>query len=314
MNQNETPKFDTMKKTMFYMMIPFALVGIGFVTVPTFLSRSTPSVQIDFSQKVNLALRQTAHRLLKQAGDSTSRIAPIKQTQENTYLVELGHSFNYDSLPTFLQKSFVERGIQDKYEVAVWDCSVRQLILGYTSVDVSKNKDIPCQGRDQTAGCLNFTVTFTEQTSFWAKNMGIWFILGGLFLSAFAASAYFFFLNSKKKEKAKEETTLENNIQIDETHLLQVGKSVFDTRNQTFTTDAIVQKLTSRESKLLQLFCKHPNELLDRDFILKSVWEDEGVLVTRTVDVFISRLRKILKDDESLKITNVHSRGYRFEV
>lgn len=300
-----------MKKTILYILLPFTLLGIGFASFSAFVSEKTPpSVSTDFSQKVNLALRQTAHRLLKQAGDSTSRIAPIKKTAENTYLVELERDFDYNSLPVFLQNSFSEHNIQSKYDVAVWDYDIKELILGYTSSDLSKGENVPCQGREQTAGHFNFTVTFSEPTSFWAKNTWIWFVLGGLSALTLATSVYFFFLNSKKKP----EITVENDIQIDETHLLQIGKSIFDTRNQTFTTDDTIQKLTAREAKLLQLFCEHQNELLDRDFILKAVWEDEGVLVTRTVDVFISRLRKILKDDASLKIVNVHSRGYRFET
>lgn len=300
-----------MKKTILYILLPFTLLGIGFASFSAFISEKTPpSVKNDFSQKVNLALRQTAHQLLKQAGDSTSRIAPIKKTAENTYLVELEHAFNYNSLPVFLQNSFAEHGVQGKYDVAVWDYDIKELILGYTSSDLSKGENVPCQGREQTAGHFKFTVTFAEPTSFWAKNIWIWFVLGGLSALTLATSAYFLFLNKKKKP----EIIPENDLQTDKTHLIAIGKSVFDIRNQTFTTDDTTQKLTFREAKLLQLFCEHQNELLDRDFILKAVWEDEGVLVTRTVDVFISRLRKILKHDESLKITNVHSRGYRFEV
>ena len=96
--------------------------------------------------------------------------------------------------------------------------------------------------------------------------------------------------------------------------MIRVGNSIFDTNNQIFKYNNIETKLTYREAKLLQLFCAHKNELLDRDYILKQVWEDEGVLVGRSVDVFVSRLRKIMKNDDSLKISNVHARGYRFEI
>ena len=73
-------------------------------------------------------------------------------------------------------------------------------------------------------------------------------------------------------------------------------------------------KLTYREAKLLQLLANHPNQVLERDQILKLVWEDEGITVGRSVDVFISRLRKLLAEDPTLRITAVHGVGYRFEV
>jgi Transcriptional regulatory protein, C terminal len=302
-----------MKKTILYIVLPFMLLGVGFASFTAFLSeKGAPSVKIAFSQKINLALRQTAHRLLQQVGDSTSRIAPIKQTADNSYFVELKHGFTYDSLPVFLQRSFMEHGIEGNYDVAVLDCGGKGLILGYASFNLNKEngEGVPCSGRNQTGGCINFSVTFTDTPPVLAKNNWIGFILGGFSFLGLAAGAYFLFLKTKKNN----EVTVENKILTDETHLIPIGNSVFNTRNQTFTTGDMVQKLTFQESKLLNLFCQHQNELLDRDFILKSVWDDEGVLVTRSVDVFISRLRKILKEDAVLKITNVHSRGYRFET
>jgi two-component system, OmpR family, response regulator len=92
------------------------------------------------------------------------------------------------------------------------------------------------------------------------------------------------------------------------------GNSAFDTVNQSLITEGQKTDLTYREAKLLKFFCQHKNKLLERDFILKAVWEDEGIIVGRSVDVFVSRLRKLLKDNPSVKISNVHSVGYRFEV
>ena len=62
------------------------------------------------------------------------------------------------------------------------------------------------------------------------------------------------------------------------------------------------------------LFTTNQNVLLKRDFILKSVWKDDSYFVGRSLDVFISKLRKYFKDDSSVKITNVHGSGYKFEV
>jgi two-component system, OmpR family, response regulator len=99
----------------------------------------------------------------------------------------------------------------------------------------------------------------------------------------------------------------------DEVHLIKFGNSVLNTTNQTLRTEGVETQLTFRELKLLQLFYQHKNKLLEKDFILKSVWGDDVIIVGRSVDVFVSRLRKLLKDNPSVKFTNVHSVGYRFD-
>ncbi len=299
------------KKIVSYFILPSVLIFIGLGTLPSILWEHTPSVQEPFSEKINLALRQTAHRLLKQSGDSTSTIAPIKKTADNVYLVKLERHFNYDSLPSILQNSFDAFDIKGKYDVAVWDCKNEELVLGYTSFEFLKGIGVTCGGRNQGINCYNFTVTFTELPSNSTQSPWLWFLLGGLLASSIGAMTYFFYFNSKKKEAIAPPIMINKS---DTTHLIFIGKTIFDTRNQTISINNILQKLTFRESKLLQLFCNHQNELIDRDDILKAVWEDEGVLVGRSVDVFVSRLRKVLKNDASLKITNVHSRGYRFET
>jgi two-component system, OmpR family, response regulator len=99
----------------------------------------------------------------------------------------------------------------------------------------------------------------------------------------------------------------------DEVHLIKFGNSTLNTTNQTLNTEGVETQLTFRELKLLQLFYQHKNKLLEKDFILKSVWGDDVIIVGRSVDVFVSRLRKLLKDNPSVKFTNVHSVGYRFD-
>ena len=93
-----------------------------------------------------------------------------------------------------------------------------------------------------------------------------------------------------------------------------LGNTAFDPANLCVTIGGKRQPLTFREAKLLQFFAERPNQVLERDAILAAVWEDEGIIVGRSLDVFVSRLRKILQDDPSVKIANVHGVGYRFEV
>ncbi len=86
----------------------------------------------------------------------------------------------------------------------------------------------------------------------------------------------------------------------DEQFVYQLGKLTCDFTNQQILVDGNITTLTSKEAKLLRLFCLHKNKVIDRDVIQKAIWEDEGYFVGRSMDVFISRLRKLLKADTSV--------------
>lgn len=72
--------------------------------------------------------------------------------------------------------------------------------------------------------------------------------------------------------------------------------------------------LSKKECELLSIFIMRPNEIIKRDELTKRVWEDNGVIVGRSLDTYISKLRKKLKDDTNIKFTNVHGVGYKLEV
>lgn len=95
---------------------------------------------------------------------------------------------------------------------------------------------------------------------------------------------------------------------------LRAGIFLLDVPNQRLSRSAKQLDLTYRETRLLSLFFAHPNQLLERDWLEQVVWHDEGLVVGRSLDVFVSRLRKILSDDPKLKLVNVRAKGYRLEV
>lgn len=100
----------------------------------------------------------------------------------------------------------------------------------------------------------------------------------------------------------------------DEQFICQVGKLTVDFNNQQIHNGEEVVTMTSKESKLLRLFCIHKNKVIDRDVIQKAIWEDEGYFVGRSMDVFISRLRKLLRGDNRVALVNIHGVGYKLEV
>ncbi len=72
--------------------------------------------------------------------------------------------------------------------------------------------------------------------------------------------------------------------------------------------------LSKKECELLEILVANSNQIVKRDELTKRIWEDNGVIVGRSLDTYISKLRKKLKDDESIKITNVHGVGYKLEI
>jgi len=90
-----------------------------------------------------------------------------------------------------------------------------------------------------------------------------------------------------------------------------IGEFTFDVSRQTLTHKGQSQKLTTKESELLQLLCRHRNEVLERNFALKSIWIDDNYFNARSMDVYITKLRKYLKKDPAVEILNIHGKGYK---
>jgi len=97
-------------------------------------------------------------------------------------------------------------------------------------------------------------------------------------------------------------------------HLFQIGIFAFDHKNLQLKKDDIKRQLTQKEADLLKYFIENKNEVLKRSDILETLWGEDDYFLGRSLDVFISRLRKYLKEDETLKIENIHGVGFRFNA
>ena len=91
----------------------------------------------------------------------------------------------------------------------------------------------------------------------------------------------------------------------------KIGNFTFDTQKQILSIGEEQTKLTTKESELLNLLCAHANEILQRDFALKTIWIDDNYFNARSMDVYITKLRKHLKADPSVEIINIHGKGYK---
>jgi two-component system, OmpR family, response regulator len=100
----------------------------------------------------------------------------------------------------------------------------------------------------------------------------------------------------------------------DEEDVFMIGKIKFDSQARLLYTEGEPKKLTTKESQLLKLLSKNKNEILDRQATLRAIWGDDNYFNGRSMDVYIAKLRKLLKEDENIEIMNVHGKGFQMLV
>ena len=93
-----------------------------------------------------------------------------------------------------------------------------------------------------------------------------------------------------------------------------LGKYTFDTQKQLLQWDDTSYKLTTKETELLKLLCDNANQVLERNYALKTIWEDDNYFNARSMDVYITKLRKYIKDEPAVEILNVHGKGFKLVV
>jgi two-component system, OmpR family, response regulator len=98
---------------------------------------------------------------------------------------------------------------------------------------------------------------------------------------------------------------------VPKSSIFRIGNYTFDFQRQTLNYQDKEQKLTSKEADLLHLLCDNVNEVLDRSMALKEIWHDDSYFNARSMDVYITKLRKFLKDDPEVELINVHGIGFK---
>jgi len=93
-----------------------------------------------------------------------------------------------------------------------------------------------------------------------------------------------------------------------------VGEYIFDYKKRSLTFGNDIQKLTSKENDLLRLLCLNKDKVLERTYALKAIWEDDNYFNARSMDVYIAKLRKYLKQDPNIEIVNIHGRGFKLTI
>ena len=246
-------------------------------------------------------LRRIGHEILLQSGDSTSRVLPIKKITENEYQISFEKEFSFvtDSLVNTTQRLLAKDYHVSDYIVNVINCDNSSVAYGYA---ISKNKKediLACVGRKQPIACYKINIKF--KTSDVVTENYKYYLVGLAFLLLIG---FIFWKIKSKKELPK----------IDNNKFFTFGSVVFDAQKRQLEINDETIDLTATETRLLLIFASSPNETIERSRLQKEIWEDEGVIVGRSLDMFISKLRKKLELDPNINIVVIRGKGYRLEV
>jgi hypothetical protein len=255
----------------------------------------------DISRR-EVLLRRIGHEILLQSGDSTSRVLPVEKIAENEYQIrfEKDLTFQPEFLVNTTQRLLAQDPIARDYVVNVLNCRDASVAYGYA---ISKNKKddiVACIGRRQPRACYIIDIKFKPTGIYTAKNG---YLLGSLSFLAFVG---FIFLRSVKPPR-----TLPKG---QDTSMFTLGSVLFDAKNRKLILNGKAIDLTGTETRVLSIFALSPNETIERSRLQKEIWEDEGVIVGRSLDMFISKLRKKLEFDPNIKIVVIRGKGYKLEI
>ncbi|MBA0883470.1 winged helix family transcriptional regulator [Flavobacterium undicola] len=247
-------------------------------------------------------LRRIGHELLLQSGDSTSRVLPVKKIAENEYQIRFENdlTFQPDSLMNTTQRLLAKDPLASDYVINVLNCGNSSVAYGYA---ISKNKKddiVACIGRRQPRACYIINIKFKPTGITTTKNG---YLLGSLPFLAFIGFIFF------RSVKLRRVVPSGQNI-----GMLTLGSVLFDAKKRQLTINGNTIDLTATETRVLLIFALSPNETIERSRLQKEIWEDEGVIVGRSLDMFISKLRKKLEIDSKVKIVNIRGKGYKLDL
>lgn len=290
-------KLHKIMKAKFYIFLGFGLC-IWLFSAVSFINKN----EVLPEKQLTVALRDVGHQLLWQAYDSTSRVLPIQKINENTYQIRFESQFTFvpDTLISIVDKRFKKSlsPIPD-YIVNVVGCEKKEIVLAY-EISAKTGNTLPCIGRTQPVGCYIIEISFLEKPS---SNWQI-YVLSLLPILLIG----FLIIDRIPKKKPNEPLATELHIEI--------GKLKFYFEKKLLEDDKkMIIELSDKENKILKIFAENQNQIIERERLMKEVWEDDGVFViSRNLDVFVSKLRKKLQSDENIKIVNIHAKGYKLEV
>jgi hypothetical protein len=295
-----------------------SLKHLLLVLICLFTSVAYSSTEKEIADKrIAVAMRMIGHEVLRCVGDPESRVMPVEKSGEQYKIsFELEFGFDPEDMVSIIEDIMTQTGIARNYLVEVEQCDNKEIVHSFMIVNSAHASLIPCEGRMLPEACHNFLITVWEDSYFIASPpdgsstslnstetgeshpfRAVFIMFPLLMLAGFVG--YFI----RKRHTADPDP-----------HLTRIGDSRFDRKNRRLSFGDQSVELSHKEAELLSLLHTHANATVAREVLLRKVWADEGDYVGRTLDVFISKLRKKLEADTRVKIVNTRGVGYKLVV
>jgi hypothetical protein len=354
------------------LLVSIVIPAIFFIS-SSFIKYSDRDIR---AKQVNLIIREIGHRLLLLAGDSTSSVLPVSETNEGTFQLKFENEFvfSHDSLMALSRVLLPKSNFASGYTVTVHDCVKGDIIYGFqlnnTSPDI-----LPCSGRNQPMGCYTIEFAFPDlyehvetkkaniskpaklakhdpgkvnPKELIAANLDDEILKPSKEVTSLKVSTKSADTKLKQSQTATFDYSFINIIYggvlllllsillirhfgklinpipvLDQNHTLineaipefpALGKFLFNVKGQQLLLGSEVISLTEKECRVLELLHQNFGELIPREILMQKVWIDEGVITGRSLDMFVSKIRKKLSRDTDLRITNIHGKGYKLEI
>jgi hypothetical protein len=279
----------------------WGLILLLFISVTCAAFSMTGNDDFDIARR-EVLLRRIGDELLSQSGDLTSRVLPVEKIADGEYQVRFENelTFQPDSLVNTTKRLLAKDPLTRDYIVNVLNCGNASVAYGFAISGNKKDDIVACKGRKQPRACYTISIKF-KPTGISAAKSG--YLLGGLPFLAFVG---FIVLRSVKPRRA-----LPNDQGA---RIFTFGSVLFDAQERQLVINKKPIDLTGTETRLLLIFALSPNQTIARSRLQKEIWEDEGVIVGRSLDMFISKLRKKLELDPNSKIVVIRGKGYKLEI
>lgn len=268
---------------------------VGFISSGATWRKSLPS------DELKVALRTLGHQLLLDQGDSASIVLPVREINQGEFEVSFEKELSIKPYTVVQIAAKLEtiNSFPQEYLIEIVSCSNQEVAYSFHIKESEEDSLIPCCGRDLPKACYSIKVNFPEARSGVVVSILLWSM-------PVLAMMLFIFQKSSKK-------VIDDDPQIEFKHLT-VGDYIFfpDQLKLVYENEDIL--LSIKECEILQMLLSRPNQLISREELTKKVWEDNGVFVGRSLDTFISKLRKKLKNDPKISISNLRGVGYKLEI
>ncbi len=296
-------------KSLFFAVIMlknkrFYVFKISAVLLLLCFSCHPESGQNDISSKTKLVLRAVGNELLLSQNDSTSLVMPVVQMSQNEYHLSFEKPIKFDpkDLQEAVKVNIAKVKLPNQYKVEVVRCDDGEIGYSYLLSGPKEEDIIPCGGRLLPENCFNIQFTYLNEVPVNGARKPLFYFLVFLVL-AFLAFVFYSRYSAHNEE---------SNHVIDNGKI--IGSFNFYPDQNKLVKAATEIPLSKKECELLEILVSNVNQIVKRESLEKQVWEDQGVVVGRSLDTYISKLRKKLKSDTTLKIVNIHGVGYKLEM